>query len=433
MTVLYILLALVVLLILITVHEFGHYCAGKILGFKINEFAIGFGPKLYSKTKKDGEVFSVRALPLGGFCAFEGEDEDAKNNPEAFNNKPAWKRLIVLVSGVFFNFLFGILTAVIYLLVAGFSRPCITSVVNSNEISGSGLLPKDEIIAVNGKNIEAYRSFSSLVSGFNEGEQFTLTVNRDGEIVDIISSKHNYGSFYFVSNQSFFEGKLFDELGNAIDVQDFSNTIIQISTSSETTKGNGDALKSYLAGIYNSKDASNRVSYAESETFKELLNKDNPKISYASAGVSMGIVFTNVEANYGFFDAVLKAWPFCFYICGVILSALAGLFTGATKVSDMGGTVTAVSQIAEISQMGIDYFLLLLPMLAMNLALFNILPIPALDGARALFVLIELIIRRPVNRNVEAWIHTIGLFVLLGLVLFLDVYHFFFASYFLRL
>lgn len=433
MTILYILLALVVLLILITVHEFGHYCAGKILGFKINEFAIGFGPKLYSKTKKDGEVFSVRALPLGGFCAFEGEDEDAKNNPEAFNNKPAWKRLIVLVSGVFFNFLFGILTAVIYLLVAGFSRPCITSVVNSTELTGSGLLPKDEIIAVNGKNIEAYKSFSSLVSGFKEGEQFTLTVNRDGEIIDIVSSKQNYDAFYFVSNQSYFKGKLFDVAGNAIDVQDFSNAIIQISTSSETTKGNGDALKSYLAGIYNSNDIETRVSYVESETFKDLLNKDNPKISYAGAGVSMGIVFTNVEARYGFFDAVLKAWPFCFYICGVILSALAGLFTGATKVSEMGGTVTAVSQIAEISQMGIDYFLLLLPMLAMNLALFNILPIPALDGARALFVLIEIIMRKPVNRNVEAWIHTIGLFVLLGLVLFLDVYHFLFASYFLRL
>ena len=76
MSILYILLALVVLLVLITVHEFGHYCAGKIFGFKINEFSIGFGPAIYKKTRKDGEVFSVRWLPLGGFCAFEGEDED---------------------------------------------------------------------------------------------------------------------------------------------------------------------------------------------------------------------------------------------------------------------------------------------------------------------------------------------------------------------
>ena len=105
MSVLYILLALAVLLVMITVHELGHYVAGKIFGFKINEFSIGFGPAIYKRTRKDGEVFAIRALPLGGYCAFEGEDEDGKESPEAFNNRPAWKRLIVLLSGVTFNFL----------------------------------------------------------------------------------------------------------------------------------------------------------------------------------------------------------------------------------------------------------------------------------------------------------------------------------------
>lgn len=93
-------------------------------------------------------------------------------------------------------------------------------------------------------------------------------------------------------------------------------------------------------------------------------------------------------------------------------------------MSDMGGTVTAISQIAEISSYGASYFLLLLPLLAMNLAVFNILPIPALDGARAVFVIIEMIRRKPINRKIEAWIHTIGLFILLGFVIFFDVYHF---------
>ena len=111
-------------------------------------------------------------------------------------------------------------------------------------------------------------------------------------------------------------------------------------------------------------------------------------------------------------------------MCGLILSALGGLFTGSTPLKEMGGTVTAVSQIAEISQMGLGYFLLLLPMLSMNLALFNVLPIPSLDGARSVFVLIEMIFRKPVNRKVEGYIHTIGLFLLLGMVIFFDIYHF---------
>ena len=102
MTVVYILIALLVLLLLITVHEFGHYVTGKLLGFKINEFSIGFGKALYKKTKKNGEVFSVRLVPLGGFCAFEGEDEE-NPSPKAFNNQKPWKRMIVLAGGVFFN------------------------------------------------------------------------------------------------------------------------------------------------------------------------------------------------------------------------------------------------------------------------------------------------------------------------------------------
>ena len=99
-----VLLAILILLAMITVHEFGHYVAGKIFKFKINEFAIGFGPALFNRTKKNGEVFSVRALPLGGYCAFEGEDEE-NSHPDAFNNKKPWQRIIVLFAGAFMNYL----------------------------------------------------------------------------------------------------------------------------------------------------------------------------------------------------------------------------------------------------------------------------------------------------------------------------------------
>ena len=143
--------------------------------------------------------------------------------------------------------------------------------------------------------------------------------------------------------------------------------------------------------------------------------------------VSVGFIYYNQRATYGFFESFLKAWPFCFYICGLILKALGGIFTGKTALKELGGTVTAISQIAEVSKLGFNNFLLLLPMLAMNLALFNILPIPALDGARCVFVIIEWICGKPVPRKIENIIHTVGLFVLLGLVLFLDVYNFFFA------
>ena len=108
-----VLLAFVILMFMVLIHETGHFTAGKLLGFKINEFAIGMGPKIFSHTKKNGEVVSLRMLPLGGFCAFEGENEDGSENPASFNNQKPWKRLIVLFAGAFFNFVSAVLIAII--------------------------------------------------------------------------------------------------------------------------------------------------------------------------------------------------------------------------------------------------------------------------------------------------------------------------------
>ena len=113
-----VLLALLILLAMITVHEFGHYVAGKIFRFKINEFAIGFGPALFKHKKKNGELISVRCLPLGGYCAFEGEDTDAPH-PDAFNNKKPWQRIIVLLAGAFMNYLLALVLLIVSFLACG--------------------------------------------------------------------------------------------------------------------------------------------------------------------------------------------------------------------------------------------------------------------------------------------------------------------------
>lgn len=437
-TILYILLALVVLLVLITVHEFGHYCAGKIFGFKINEFSIGFGPSIFKRTRKDGELFSIRALPLGGYCAFEGEDEDGKDKPGSFNTMAGWKRLVVLLAGVTFNFLFGILTAGIYLVVSGYSTTQITSTINQQGVVTAGFQKNDIVISVNGKKVEAYRSFSSMISKYSEDEEFVVTVDRNGEIVDITTKKQKFPSFYFVSYSANFVDKLFDKDGNKISIEEFSDNIIKLSTAveNEETAGKGYALKDYLTTVY--KDNGGINHYGNDEDISLLLNGDAEKgiyssISYSTSGVGIGIIQISVAQKYGFFEAFAKALPFCFYLAGLVLTSLVGLFSGSVALKEAGGTITAVSQIAEISQMGIGYFLLLLPLLSVNLAVFNILPVPSLDGARAIFVLIEMIFKKPVPRQIEGWIHTIGLFVLLALVVFLDINHFLTASIILQL
>jgi len=420
MTILYIIVAIIILLVLITVHEFGHYTAGKLLGFKINEFSIGFGKAIYSKTKKNGEKFSIRILPLGGYCAFEGEDEDNPSK-DAFNNQKPWKRLIVTLAGVLFNFLFAIIMSAVFLMASGYAIPKVYTLAPGNTQLEIG----DVITKVNGQNLEIYRHLADVTSNFKEGENITLTIERDGETKDIVVSKQNYAAFYYVGNFINIQGKVFDVGGSELTESEFVERIKEIPVSYDE---NGKAEDIIIPiGQFFYKDANNNlVDYGSEDSAKSLVKDAN--ILLAQKGVSLGFIYASEGRSYSFVESLYKAWPFAFYVCGVILGALAGIFTGATKLKDLGGTVTAIGQMAQISSMGFTQFLMLFPLLSLNLALFNILPIPALDGARAVFILIEMIFRKPVPRKIEGYIHTVGLILLFALVIFLDVYHIFFVK-----
>lgn len=407
----YILLAIVVLLVLIMVHEFGHYIAGKILKFKINEFSVGFGPAILQKTKKDGEKVSLRVFPLGGYCAFEGEDED-NSHPGAFNNQKPWKRLIVLFSGVFANFIFGIITSVIYLSMASYSLPKVIMLADGNT---NPFQVGDVIVAVDDNKLDYYRvssdtftQFSKLTSEYEAGEEFVVIVLRNGEELDLTVKKENRPASRYVTNIAGLQGKLY------LKQQDSTYKLIQ-----------NEDLEAYVKNINNSLENVYKKENGEFVLYDKAEILTLGGITESTAGVSLGILQTYHYEDYTFGEALLYAVPFGLDVCWLILKVLGGLFTGATKVADLGGTVTSVDAIAELTSIDFRYLLYLLPMIAMNLAVFNILPIPALDGARMLFVTIEMIRRKPINKNVEGYIHFVGLLALLALVVFLDVYHFF--------
>ena len=321
-------------------------------------------------------------------------------------------------------------------MYSGFTTVKVTSVVNQagNEIIEFN--KGDVVLAVDGKTIEAYRTFDMLIRDYKEGDEFIVTVDRDGKVEDITVQKQKLDPFYFVSNETYFEGKTFvyDSVSRTyveLSLDTFKNNILAISTKGHEASENGrydELLNAYLSTVY--VDAEGSATYADEEYswLVEGNNENMSVITYSAGGTSIGIIQTYVGKDYGFFESLLKAWPYSFYLCDLILDALWGLFTGATPIAEMGGTITAVGQIAQISQMSLSHFLLLIPLLSMNLAVFNILPFPSLDGARTLFVCWEWIARKPVNRKIEGLIHTIGLFLLLGLVVFFDIYHFFIAA-----
>lgn len=415
MKILYILLAIVILLVLIMVHESGHYLAGKLLKFKINEFSIGFGKPLFQKTLKSGEKFSLRIFPLGGFCAFEGEDED-KDVEGAFNKQAPWKRLIVLFSGVFFNFVFGVIMSVVYLCMASYGQPQILQVQSET----SAFQKNDIILAVNGKDIKKYKisedaisQFTSMIAEFDENEEFVVTIIRDGKEQDITVKRENKTPYRYVLNPEKLVG-----IGYYKQDQDY----VPFLTAEEAFDYLSDTTNALTSVYYYNTETDSYVAYSEDGLIKLC------SINISKGGVSLGILQTLHYTDYTFGEALIYALPFCLDVCWLLLVTLFGLFTGATAVADLGGTVTAIDQMAEVTAMDLRYIFYLIPLLSMNLAVFNALPIPALDGARMLFVLIEWIIGKPINRNVEGYIHFFGLIILLALVVFLDVYHFFFLK-----
>lgn len=339
----YIIIAVLVLLAMITIHEFGHYLAGKKLGFKINEFAIGFGKVLYSRKTKSGEIFSLRAVPLGGYCAFEGED-DKSDNKDAFNNKEPWKRLIVLFAGAFFNFVSAIIFAIILLTAYGYDIVEITEVNNDGFNPNVAIIQEGDVIwGVNDVDINFITddTLDVLLGQYGVGEDITLNITRDGEEMDL--------------------------------------TGVQLY---QVTEGVGE----------------------------DLITKNVIGISIKPYA-------------FPFFQAVAKSISFTFGMAWKILVFLGMLITGQIGFAGVGGPITTIGTIATYTQASLAGFLVLLPLIAANLAVFNLLPFPALDGSRMVFVGIEWVRGKPINPKIEGYIHGIGLMILLGFVLFADVFH----------
>ena len=178
----FILLAILIFGVMIAIHEFGHFITAKLLGIRVNEFAIGMGPALWSRTRGETQ-YSLRAFPVGGYCAMEGEDEDT-GDERAFSIQPAWKKIIVLCAGSFMNFLMGlVIVLVLYMGVTQVRVPVITQLADGFQLEGeSGLMVGDEILSVDGHGIWVYEDVLTFLSR-NDGNGIDLTVRRDGEKV----------------------------------------------------------------------------------------------------------------------------------------------------------------------------------------------------------------------------------------------------------
>ena len=194
MTILYVLLALLLLGVLITVHEFGHFAASRLCGIPVKEFSIGFGPKILKwKSKKHETLFSIRPIPLGGFCMFYGDTDDDpegihKDDPRNYNNAPVWKRMISVFAGPFMNFVLAFVVAVAMMAAYGVTigTPFISSVVEGQPAQVAGLQAGDQFLTVRGEDVigSTVMDVSEAIGDVSDGEAVKLTVLRGEEKLD---------------------------------------------------------------------------------------------------------------------------------------------------------------------------------------------------------------------------------------------------------
>jgi len=356
----YLIVALLTLMVMIVIHEFGHYIVGKILKFKVNEFAIGFGPPIVRFMMKSGEYFSIRPIPLGGFCAFEGEDGESSVKG-AFNTMAPWKRILVLIAGVTFNIISAFLVMAIVFTAYGYSLPKVNGLYDSTDPSYVHTLQEgDVILKLDGKNIYSLTDFNigSIISKADSDELIAL-VERNGEKIEV-----------------------------PVKVGEFSYPI-----------------------------------YADDAYDENGVLKDDATPKEYGTYTGLGIVSQVTLYKFNFFQSLWRGIVYCAQIIVFLFQTIGGLFTGAVAVKGaLGGPITTVSVIANtVSMTGFRGVLTLLGMMSANVAIFNILPLPALDGSKVVFVLIEWIRGKPINRKAEAIISTIGLVLLFGMTIVFDI------------
>ena len=320
MTVIY---AVILFVMLIFPHELGHFTVAKAVGVRVNEFAFGMGPAIFQRQKGE-TLYSIRLIPIGGYCAMEGENEESESS-RAFNNKPVWAKISVLLAGSAMNVLIAILAMTLVMGYIGTATTTIDEVQTGTPAYEAGLLYEDKVLSVNGTPIEKWNDIAAAI-GSGE-DRLSITVERNGE-------------------EETFE-----------------------MTPEKTEDGR------YIIGV-------------------------TSKVSHnALTAVSNGAKGT---------------WS----MTKGMFSALAQLVSGEVSTDELSGPVGIVSLVSETKNYGMIYFGYLVALISLNLALMNMLPLPALDGGRIIFVIIRKITGKMISDNLEGKIHGAGMILLFGFMIF---------------
>ncbi len=373
-------ITVIIFLVMISLHEFGHFIVSKLVGVKVLEFAIGMGPAIIKWAGKETQ-YSVRILPIGGYCRLEGEDEKT-DDERAFCNQKWWKRFLVIVAGAVLNVMLGFI--ILFGLNASNSQivtPIVDSVVADGYALNAGIMTGDRIIKINGKKIRFYPDLAEALGNITTQDAIDITVKREGKKLNLslTPTKEETVTYY-------------EEAGARV----------------VTRLNGGEATEE----IY---------PYTDETAAAEYIGTKTENVRYI-------VGFLPKREETGFFNNLEYSFYYTGYVVKLVCRGLAELVTtkeGFENVSGPVGIVSAVNTMVNSGSEWVRNVLSLSALLTINLGVFNLLPLPALDGGRLFFMIIELIRRKPIPAEKEGMVHAIGLMLLLAfavIISFKDIF-----------
>ncbi|MEL7646871.1 MAG: RIP metalloprotease RseP [Sedimentibacter sp.] len=390
---------------IVLVHEFGHYKAAKSAGIKVYEFAVGMGPTILKK-EKNGTIYSIRAVPIGGFVQMEGEEEDVRT-ATSFSTKSVWQRFKVIAAGPVMNF---VLALALFLIVA-FSFGVYGNKIdyideNSNEYA-AGLRTGDEIVSVNNDKSYIWEDIYYEITD-PDNSYYTVEYKRDG-VLNETRVNNNYRKIVGVTSK----------LVNGETTTTVSPTDV---TSPAYVAGikDGDKIIAINDTSVNTWDeVISGIESADGHQVKVTVERNGKNIDfYIVPQTQISVKFsTQLERSFG--SAISSSAYKTVYYIKLMFKTIVQLVTGKLGSDALGGPVMVISMVGEAAESGFLSLLNLAAFISINLGFMNLLPIPALDGSKLVFLMVEGIRGKSIPVEKEGYIHFIGFVVLIGFMIFI--------------
>ena len=433
-----IIIAILIFGILVLIHELGHFILARINGIEVLDFSIGMGPRLCG-FKAFGTQFSIRLLPIGGACMMLGEDQDQNmDNERSFYAKNVWQRVSVLFAGPGFNFILAFVFALFIIGSQGYDPATVTGITLEGPAAAAGMLDGDVITKIDksrviiGRDVQSYFLYNEITD-----EPLNVTVKRNGETVKMTLVPEAYDKYMLGFTYNGTEANTTEvlEVSAGYPMAEAGIVVGDVITKvGDTEVKNGGEL---MAFFDKNPLTAEPIAITYTRNGETLTTTVTPK--YVSSGYSLGFSYNLMRVDTNAWETIRYAATEVRFWITDTFKGLGKLFTGKLKSNEVGSVVAIVDLVGdtyeEAKEEGAKITILSLlnisVWLSASLGVMNLLPIPALDGGKLLFCIIEIVRGKPIDREKEGMVHFIGMILLLLLMVFLifnDVKNIFFAK-----